>query len=108
MYLCSGLFCTCLPGVRAGVALGKDLGEDRSDLHSCSGTEKDEEDTAEEPKSQSNKGGREEEGPNRLNNKLSCRKGRASKNKDEEGRTRENRWGTQGHDTLQRMTQENK
>lgn len=78
--------------------------EDRSDLHSCSGTEKNEEDTEEEPEPQSNKGGRKGEGPNRLNNKLSSMKGRASKNKDEESRTRENRQGMQGHDTLQRMT----
>lgn len=86
------------------MALGKDLGEDRSDLHSYSGTEEDEEDIPEEPKPQSNKGGREGEGPNRLNNKLSSMKGRACKDKDEEGRIRENRWGTQGHDTLQMMT----
>ncbi|KAI1243661.1 hypothetical protein IHE44_0001298 [Lamprotornis superbus] len=89
--------------IRAVVALGKDLGETRSDLHSCSGTEEDEEDIAKEPKPKSNKEGREGEGPNRLN-KLSSMKGRASKNKDKEGRTRESRQGTQGYDTLQRMT----
>lgn len=72
------------------MALGKDLGEDRSDLHSYSGTEEDEEHIAEELKPQSIKGGREGEGPNTLN-ELSSMKVRASKNKDEEGRTRRNR-----------------
>lgn len=69
--------CTCLPGVRAGVALDKDLGEDRSDLQSCSGTEENEEVIAEEPKPQSNKGGRKGEGPNRLNNKLLFHEGQS-------------------------------
>ncbi|KAF4788446.1 hypothetical protein TURU_160816 [Turdus rufiventris] len=64
---------------------GKDLGEDGSDLHSYSGTEKDEEDIAKEPKPKNNKAGREDEGPNRLKNKLSSMKGRTSKNKDQEG-----------------------
>ena len=42
-----------LPGVRAGVALGRDLGgEGRSDPHSCSGAGEDEEDVAEEPEPQ--------------------------------------------------------
>lgn len=86
------------------MALGKDLGEDRLDLHSYSGTEEDEEDIAEEPKPRSNKGGREGQGLNKLNNKMSSMKGTASKNKDEEGRTGENRQGMQGHDSHQRMT----
>lgn len=82
--------------VRAAVALGKNLGEDRSDLHSYYGTEEDEEDITEEPKQQSNKGRREGEGLNRLNNKLSSMKGRANKNMDEEGRTEENREPSKG------------
>lgn len=42
-----------LPGVRAGVALGKDLGEgSRSDPHSCSGAGEDKKDIAEESEPQ--------------------------------------------------------
>lgn len=52
-----------LPGVRAGVALGKDLGGDggRSDPHSCSGTGEDKEDIAEEPEPQITGEGKERE-----------------------------------------------
>lgn len=97
------------PGVKAGVALGEDLGgKGGSDPHSCCGTEEDEEDIAEEPEPQTNSGGRKGEETKGLSNKWSSMEGRAGENKDEEAYTGESGQGTQGLDIQQRMTKENK